>query len=154
LYQTCTVTAAFVNSGTALFADDTVVTTMNLSGGSCDLRESSNASTTINVHGGNLKLDRDAVTLNVDGTGVVTIGNILFTPTTTNIRGGTIVYRNSGASAGALNGYAGVLDFRQCSTALTFGSGELHPGLTIYKPRGVTIDLSALTDYGAKIITA
>lgn len=153
LYQTVTVTAAFINGGSASFADDAIVTTLNQAGGSCDLRESANASTTLNVRGGTLKLDRDATTLNVEGTGSVTVGNILFTPTTTNIRGGSIIYRNTGASGGALNGYAGVLDFRSCSTAVTFASGELHPGLTILKPRGVTIDTSALTDYGAKVVT-
>lgn len=150
-YQTATVDLAFVHAGSAIFADDTTVTDITVSGGVCELRASSNATTTARCAAGVLKLNRDVTTLDVSGTGRVEIDNTAVSPGTTNVRGGTIIYGRVGSSGGALNGYAGVLDFRGCTQAVTFASGSLYPGVTILKPRGVTIDVSALTDYGASI---
>jgi hypothetical protein len=153
LISTVTPTLTFCRSGTLIFADTVIPGTVRVFGGQMELRESaSNTFTSLICSGGVTKIQRDGTTFEVNGTGLAEIDSTAFSPANTYIRGGTARYRNAGASGGNLYAYAGVIDFTGCASAITFGGGELHPGATILKRKNVSIDLSACTDYGAKII--
>jgi len=152
LYQTMTVTTGYFQSGAAIFASDTTVTTGNCTGGVTELREGGGATTTLNVRdSAEVKLDRDVTTLNVYG-GRVTINSTTCSPGTTNVQGGSITYLAVGSTGGTLNGSAGVCDFTQCGD-VTFSGGTLLPGFTIRKRPNQTIDVSACTDAGCNIVT-
>lgn len=152
IISTVTPTLTLCKAGTLIFADTVIPGTIYTYGGTIELREGVNAFGSVLASGGLTKVKRDGATLEVSDKAVVEIDSTLFTPGNSRFRGGTTRWLTAGASAGNLYAYAGVLDFRGCSTPVTFAGGELHAGAVIYKRKNTLIDLSACTDYGATII--
>lgn len=149
ILSACVCTKMIISAGVLIASDSVNLTTHQQYGGSAWLPYSSNALTTGSVYGGELRLERDVTTLNVDG-GTVRLSNINVTPTTVNVRGGTLKLELCGTIS-TFNGYSGTLDASQLSASVTLSAGELHPGLTIILPRtaGVTLTTSGCTIVGS-----
>lgn len=143
------VTKMIVAAGVLLASDSANIGTHQQYGGSAWLAYSTNALTTGRLYAGELRLDRDVTTLDVDG-GTARVSNINVSPTTVNLRGGTLRAELCGTIS-TLNGYSGILDASQLSASLTVSAGELHPGLLIVLPKtaGVNLNLTGCTVVGS-----
>lgn len=140
-------------SGTAFFVDSAVVTNAWVAApvGSSVQATFSTCGTAITAltvgNNATVLLQRNVTTLNHDG-GDTTIDSTTTTPTTINMRNGTLRPKTMGTCT-TLNGTGGIIDFRQLTADVTFTTANLYAGLTIYMPRpGVTVTFTTRNDFG------
>lgn len=154
-----TTTNYYGKSGTGYFVDSAIVTNAFCAapvGRStrATFKECATAITALTVgNNATVTLERDVTTMNVDG-GESTINSTTVTPTTVNQRNGLLRIKTMG-TGGTYNGYGGILDLRQATNDVTFGTSNLYPGLTVYMPpAGITVDWGSRTDVGggAKLV--
>lgn len=154
--NTCVATKVYVLNGTLDLESlvDLSGATVEVSGGSCRMLKTAAAATypvlTLTVGGsGQAEILRDVGTLNAEGGGTVRISESQCSPTTVNMRGGTVVI-NQCSAIGTLQGASGVIDLRNNKTPFTVTTRALGPGVTILRSAN-TIDptyTSTTGDYG------
>jgi hypothetical protein len=148
-----TTTNFYGKSGTAYFVDSAVVTNAWVAApvGSSVQATFTTCGTAITAmtvgNNASVLLQRDITTLNQDG-GETTIDSTTVTPTTINMRGGTLRPKTMGTCT-TLTATGGIIDFRQLTADVTFTTANLYPGVTIYMPRpGLTVTFTTRNDFG------
>jgi len=148
-----TTTNLYAKSGTAYYVDSAVLTNGWIAAPvgrsvQATFKPCGTAITALTVgNNATVQLERDVTTLNVDG-GEATIDSTTTTPTTVNLRSGTLRPKACGTTT-TLNGLGGILDLRQLKNDIAFTNSNLYPGLTIYMPpAGITVDFGSRTDFG------
>lgn len=96
-----------------------------------------------------VELNRDVTTANVEGGSTVFINSTTCTPTTINMRGGTLALGMCGNIA-TLQGDSGVIDQRGLTTEITIAATLLGPGIIILRNRSTVVPVvtDSSGDYG------
>lgn len=149
-----------LRQGTVIVGGDCDCANVFASAGSIEFRESAYAITALTA-GGNADgdasviLNRDVGTVNVEGRAIVSINSTTVSPTTINMRGGTLVLGLSG-DIGTIQGDSGVIDQRALTSAITISTSALGPGVTVLRSgRTVVPTITTNNDYagGPRVIT-
>lgn len=136
-------TLLLVTAGSLLAADSATITTLRQYGGQAYLDQGGAAASEISIDGGVLTLNRDVATLNAND-GTVIINSTTCSPATVNLRGATLVLKTSGTIT-TLNAFSGTIDASELADDLTITTANLHPGVTIIKPKS-----GASLNYGTR----
>lgn len=153
--NTCVTTKVYVLNGSLELAAevDLSAALVEVTGGSMRALTISGGGTalaTLTVGGtGIAEMLRDVTTVNVEGGGTAKLSDASCSPTTVNMRGGTLQV-NECSGIGTLQGGSGVIDLRNNKTPFTVTTRALGPGVTILRSPS-TIDptyTSTSGDYG------
>lgn len=153
--NTCKTTKVYVLNGSLDIGSEVDLTgaVAEVSGGAMRALKISGGGTalpTLTVGGNGIaELMRDVTTLNVEGGGTAKLSDSTCSPTTINMRGGTLQV-NQCSAIGTLQGASGVIDLRNNKTPFTVTTRALGPGVTILRSPS-TIDptyTSTSGDYG------
>jgi hypothetical protein len=139
-----------VDRGNARIAADVDLTNAYISAGRVEFVEGNSFTTTLITVGDDaaVTLNRDVTTLNVEGDCQVTINSSYCTPTTINLRGGTLYVAECGTIA-ALNGTSGTADFSRVTIPTTVTARACGPGVEIILPKSGLVTFSGTSgDFG------
>lgn len=131
--------------GSVRIANDVDLTNAYIDGGRVEFADGASFTTTlITACSGAVTLNRDVTTLNIEGSAEVTINSTNCSPTTVNMRGGTLVVGECGG-VGTLAGYSGVADFSRASRPVTIAARACGPGVLIRLPKSGLITFTSIS---------
>lgn len=131
-----------VDRGSVRIASDVDLTNAYIDGGRVEFADGASFTTTLIVAcSGDVVLNRDATTVNIEGTATVTINSTNCTPTTINMRGGTLVVAECGG-IGTIAGFSGLVDFSRCTRPTTVTARACGPGVTFRLPKSGLVTFS------------